>query len=266
MTAPDRAPCQRRAGSVRVSTQREGTSYREVMTPQGEDELIDAAETFAEVARALLGEPDMTKTLQRIVALAVEHLDACEFAGISLVERDRITSPASSNDIPSRVDEIQSEVGEGPCLDAIREHEVFKTGDLAAETRWPKFSRRANEETGVTSILGLRLFVDGDTMGALNLYSTRRHAFDNTDEALAAVFATHAAVAMSSAKRLANLERKAETRDVIGRAKGILMAIRHVSDDQAFALLRDASQRLNMKLAAVAEQVTHTGELRDLTD
>src|SRR4051794_34008433 len=113
------------------------------MAAQNDHRLIDAAETFFEVARALLGEHDMTKTLQRIVGLAVEHLEECEFAGISVIERKRISSPASSNDIPRIVDEIQAEVDEGPCLEAIREHEVFKTGDLAAEDRWPEFSQRA---------------------------------------------------------------------------------------------------------------------------
>ena len=233
------------------------------MAAEGDEQLIDVAQTFAEVARALLGEHDMTKTLERIVCLAVEHLEECEFAGISVIAPDRISSPASSNDIPRIVDEIQAEVGEGPCLDAIREREVFKTGDLAGEGRWPEFSKRANEETGICSVLSLRLFAEADTMAALNLYSTQPDAFDSTDEALAAVFATHAAVAMSSAKREANLERKAETRDVIGRAKGILMAIRHVSDEEAFALLREASQHLNVKLATVAGELTDTGELPD---
>ena len=61
-------------------------------------------------------------------------------------------------------------------------------------------------------------------MGALNLYSTANDAFDDSDVALATVFAVHAAVAMSAARRQESLEQKAETRDVIGRAKGILMA------------------------------------------
>src|SRR5688500_8550226 len=72
----------------------------------------------------------------------------------------------------------------------------FRTGDLLAETRWPQFSRRAHDETGVTSILAVRLFAEHETMGALNLYSTQPDAFDDTDVAFAAVFATHAAVAM----------------------------------------------------------------------
>jgi GAF domain-containing protein len=231
------------------------------MESEAHDELADAAEVFAEVARQLLGEHRMGDTLQRIVELAVEHLEPCEYAGISFVEGRRITSPASSNDVPRTVDRIQAELLEGPCIDTIRNHEVFRTGDLTAEGRWPRFARRAFEETGVRSILAVRLFADRDTLGALNLYSSRADAFDDTDVAFAAVFATHAAVAMDSAKREANLERKAETRDLIGRAKGIVMSLQHVTDDAAFDMLRVASQRLNVKLTAVAQHVSDTGEL-----
>jgi GAF domain-containing protein len=227
----------------------------------GRDDELVAAEVFGEVARQLVSEHLVPATLQRIVELAVEHLEACEYAGITTIEAGRISSPASSDDVPRIVDAIQAEVGEGPCVDAIREREVFITGDLLSERRWPQFSRRAHQETGVTSILSIRLFVERDTMGALNLYSRRADAFDATDVALAAVFATHAAVAMSTARREANLERKAASRDLIGRAKGIVMALRHISDDEAFALLRDASQRLNVKLTAVAQQVSDSGEV-----
>lgn len=231
------------------------------MAADRHDDLLDAAEVFAQVARQLLSEHLVPDTLQRIVELAVEHLEACEFAGITSIEAGRITSPASSDEVPRIVDAIQAEVGEGPCVDAIRDHEVFLTGDLIAEQRWPQFSRRAHEQTGVISILSIRLFAEHNTMGALNLYSTATDAFDETDVAMAAVFATHAAVAMTAARREANLERKVETRDLIGRAKGILMSLRHVTDDQAFELLRAASQRLNIKLTAVAQQVSDTGEL-----
>ena len=182
-----------------------------------------------------------------------------QFAGVSLIEKGRITSPASSNDVPRTLDEIQCETGEGPCIDAIKEHEVFQTGDLPGEERWPQFVTRAHEETGVRSILSLRLFVEEDTMGALNLYSTAPNAFDETDVALASVFAAHAAVAMISARRQENLEQKAATRDVIGRAQGILMAREGVTKDQAFDTLRRASQRLNLKMRDVAAVIAETG-------
>jgi transcriptional regulator with GAF, ATPase, and Fis domain len=219
------------------------------------DAAVEVAEVFGEVARVLATHEDVQATLERIVDLAVEHLDACEFAGISFVEKRRITSPASSNAVPQRVDALQSETGEGPCIDAIKEHEVFETGDLQAEGRWPRFASRAYEETGVRSIVSLRLFVEEDTIGALNLYSTARDAFDESDVALGTVFAAHAAVAVQSAKRKHALEEKAENRDVIGRAKGILMARAEVGDDEAFEMLRHASQRMNVKLRDIAQRI-----------
>ncbi|HSP36631.1 MAG TPA: GAF domain-containing protein, partial [Frankiaceae bacterium] len=98
------------------------------------------------------------------------------------------------------VDRLQDEAGQGPCLDAIRHHEVFVTDDLLQERRWPKFSRRAVQETGVRSILSLRLFGDEDTFGSLNLYSLEPAAFTAVSRATGAVFAAHAAVALTSAR------------------------------------------------------------------
>ena len=219
------------------------------------DDVVHLAEMFGDVARVLAAHEDMQATLERIVKLAVEHLDPCEYAGVSFVEGKRISSPASSDEVPRVLDRIQSETGEGPCIDAIKEHEVFQTGDLAAEGRWPQFSRRAFDETGVQSVLSLRLFVERDTMGALNLYATEGDAFDEGDVAVGSVFAVHAAVAMASARREEGLERKAEGREAIGRAKGIIMARSGVSDERAFEMLKAASQRLNLKLRDVARQV-----------
>lgn len=216
---------------------------------------MHAAQTFGEVARALATDGDAKQILQQIVELAVEHLDACEYAGITLVEGRKVTSPASSNDVPRTIDHIQSETGQGPCVDAIKQKEVFETGDLSSDERWPEFSRRACEETGVQSVLSVRLFLREDTMGALNLYSGQPDAFDDSDVAMGLVFAAHAAVAMQSSRRQGELEEKARGRDVIGQAKGILMARSGVDEDRAFEMLKSASQRMNVKLRQVAEQI-----------
>jgi GAF domain-containing protein len=219
------------------------------------------AELFGTIARELLHETDPQATLAKTVQLARDHLDGCESAGVSIIEHRSITSPASAGDIAARLDALQQELDEGPCLDALREQEVFTTGDLTTETRWPRFARRANDETGARSVLSLRLFVDEHTMGALNLYSTQTDAFDQTAIAIGTIFAAHAAIALSSARQVQNLQRQTASRDIIGRAKGMLMAQRHVTDDEAFALLRHASQHLNTKLFDIAEEMNRTGEL-----
>ena len=221
-----------------------------------EDAELELAEIFGAVARSLLAESDLQPTLDRIVQLAVATIDSCDHCGITLVTGRRLSSPAPSDEVPRFIDVLQEETDQGPCLDAIREHEVFCTGSLSTEGRWPEFARRAHDETGVQSILSIRLFVEEDTLGALNLYSKQPDAFDEHDIAIGSVFAAHAAVAMSTARERENLHRAIKSRDVIGRAKGILSTREHISDDAAFDVLKRASQRLNIKLAEVARRVT----------
>ena len=227
-------------------------------------QVEDLAETLAEVARALGAERSVQGTLEKIVELAVATIDGCDHAGLTLVEAGEMSAPATTDDIPGKVDAVQYETGEGPCLDAVRQHDVFQTDDLTQEERWPNFSRRAAEETGVISVLSFRLFIEEDTMGALNLYSKQEAAFDADDRAVGSIFAAHAAVALSAARKQAHLEQAVRTRDVIGQAKGILMARQHVTADEAFDMLRRASQRLNVKLRDLAQQMA-TGTIPPAT-
>ena len=214
-------------------------------------------ETFAEMARLLLSQEDVQQTLQKIVDMAVETIDGCDHAGITSLKGKKVETPAATDDVPRVVDAIQYETGEGPCLSAIRDHEVFETGDLRREARWPEFSARAQRETGVTSMLSFRLFVEGDTLGALNLYSKAADAFHERSRTVGLVFAAHAAMALSTALHDEQMEEALQSRDLIGQAKGILMAREGVTSDEAFEMLRRASQRLNVKLRHVAGEIVH---------
>ncbi len=234
--------------------------------PGRRDHDVELAEALGQVARALGREREVDATLDSISRLAVETIEQCEAAGISIAEGRRVTSRATTNTLPQTVDEIQSETQEGPCVDAIREHEVCVTGALSEERRWPSFASRAHEETGVQSIVSVRLFARADTMGALNCYSTQRDAFDDHAVAVASVFAAHAAVALANVRREEQLESKAQSRDVIGMAKGMIMARQNVSEDEAFDILRRASQRMNVKLKELAAQVVRSRGAEDPAD
>lgn len=170
----------------------------------------EVAQAFADVARALQAEATAQLTLQKIVDLAPETIEGCDYAGISLVRGQQVETPASSDPVPVEVDRLQYEADEGPCLDAIRHHEVFVTDDLAEERRWPRFSARAAEVTGVRSMLNFRLFVEDDTFGALNLYSRKPGAFTADSRATGAVFAAHAAVALATAREHDRAQRLAQ--------------------------------------------------------
>ena len=229
-------------------------------TPDG-----DLAEAFADIARRLHGESSSNKVHDRIGRAAVHTVGGCDHAAISLVYRHRaIDTVGATDDVPKQVDAIQYEVGQGPCLNAIAEHEVFLIDDLAIDERWPRFSRRAAEETGVRSMLSFRLFLEEDVLGALNLYSRKVQAFDEQGYAVGTVLATHAAIAMRGAQerdRGDQLEQALASNREIGMAMGLLMARGLMTEDQAFAVLRRASQHHNRKLHEVAAELIETGQL-----
>ena len=214
------------------------------------------------------GEPTVLRTLQGIVDLAVQTIDGCDGAGLLIVDCRAIVAGAWSDERVRQIEELECAVGVGPCVDAILERPTFESPDLRDEiARWPTFAARALE-AGVESMLAFRLFAAGPTLGALELYSSRRGAFDEAARAFATVYAAHAALALSGAQVherdlsvADNLRDALATRDVIGQAKGILMATRGVDADTAFGLLRTTSQHLNVKLRTVAARVVVEGDL-----
>ena len=215
---------------------------------------------FAQLARALHRSGDLTQVMQRIVDTAVAEVPGAAFAGLTVLGRRRATTPAFSDGLAQQVDELQYQTGEGPCLDAAAQVTAVRVDDLAAEARWPQFTVRALE-LGVRSVLSFQLSVDAGSIGSLNLYASKAHAFPAQAEDAGLPLAAHAAVAIAARRAEANLRVALESRDVIGQAKGILMERFRLSADEAFELLVAASQQAHVKLRTVAERLTLTGEI-----
>ena len=228
--------------------------------------MDDLAIRLSELARTLEDEDGEHDTLDAISAAAVDTVPGAQYAGLSVVERRReIRTRAATHDLVREVDRAQYETGEGPCLDAIYEHTMVCMPDLTAEDRWPGFTRRVIG-LGVASMLSFQLYVQQDTLGALNLSSHHRHAFTDESGQVGLLFTAHAAIAMAGARQREQLSRAVAVRDLIGQAKGILMERHKLTGDQAFALLVRASQRTNTRLADIAAYLAETGDLRTSPD
>lgn len=217
-------------------------------------------DVMSRVARELQEEHGHVEaTLQAIATQAVGVVPNAEECGISyVIGRKKVEPRASTSDLPRKVDSLQERLGQGPCLDAIWESDLVRVDDVGADHRWPEFSEQA-ATLGAGSMLAFRLFVDGDRLGALNLYSRTPGAFDDECQEIGQMLAAHAAVALAGAQHEEHLRAGMSNRDVIGQAKGILMERHRLTADQAFGVLTRVSQELNRKLFDVAREVTDTG-------
>lgn len=230
----------------------------------GADALRELENSFSQVALELFASGTVEGTLQRIVELAERTVDGCDGAGVFVIHDGDARTAAASNPLVVALDRIQIGADEGPCVDASRRGTTFYAADLADDPRWPTFGVAA-VAAGVRSVLAYSL--SAERLSALNLYARLPAAFGATDRAKGQLFATLARLALDAAeeraageKRAGHLNEALRTRELIGQAQGILMERERVTADQAFDVLRRASQHMNIKLREVALALVETGE------
>ena len=170
-----------------------------------------------------------------------------------------VESVAYSSELILRADQLQYELGEGPCLDAVWTDGVFVIPDLRADGRWPRWAPAA-AGLGVGSSVSVHLFTD-TALGSLNLYSLHPRDYAHADLEAAKVIGAHASVVLAYTRTEQNLWQAIDTRNLIGQAQGMLMQKYGLTAEKAFGVLRRYSQQHNLKLAAVAEQLTTTRAL-----
>jgi GAF domain-containing protein len=219
----------------------------------------DISGRVAQVAREVRSADDLVQAGDRISAAAVDLLGGHAEAGISITHRRRrVENLGATAEVVRRGDELQAELGEGPCLDAAWEQEQVVAGDLAVDVRWPRWAPKMVSSFGVRSMLCTRLFTNEKLLGALNVYSTASDAFGEEDQEVAKVLAVHAALAVAAAQQVEGLRFAIDRRTVIGKALGILMVTYHLHDERAFAVLQRVSSHENRKLFDVAQEVVLT--------
>jgi GAF domain-containing protein len=232
-------------------------------SPTSGDQTLDPAmaaiPAYTELARIVLGDQPLGAVLSRVAQLAADLVPEVTEASVTVIDHGRARSVAFSGRRAAILDERQYEDGYGPCMDAAVTGEVIVIADTSTDTLYPQFSRAA-ARAGIrhTLSVGLATMVQGTT-GALNLYGTEG-LFGRAAHDVATGFAAYAAVAVSNAAVLAGALDEVEqmraamaSRAVIEQAKGIIMATRRCSADEAFHVLRDASSRSNRKLRDIAQ-------------
>jgi transcriptional regulator with GAF, ATPase, and Fis domain len=228
------------------------------------------AERMAHAARELQDQYDPNSTVKSAVEILVRNVPGCHAASVSLVHgprrKRRVETPAASQELAAANDQLQQQLSEGPCLDAIFHEETVYAPDLPNDGRWPRWGPQACETTGVRSVLTCRLFTLKDVLGALSIYSREVDAFDAEAKAEGMALAAHIAIAVAAALKIDQFEEALDTRTAISQAVGVLMERFAIKPDQAFALLTRISSTENRKLRDIAVELVRTRSVGDSID
>ncbi|MGC7096685.1 ANTAR domain-containing protein [Amycolatopsis lurida] len=222
------------------------------------DEVTGALEDLA----AALGDADeMGPVLQAVCEQVIRVVPGADVASITLrASGGGYRTAAATDHRAAEIDGKQYEQDDGPCLRAMETGKVIRVEVETAVELWPDFTAVAHS-LGIGSYLASPLTVASDFVGAINLFGFGGHGFRELDEKYLEMYTVMVETTVRGTHRylqakehIAQLRRAMESRAVIEQAKGILMAARGLTADQAFQELVSQSQRENVKLHTIADK------------
>jgi len=234
-----------------------------------QDDVVSAAVEDADglaaglagLSRLIAGSGTLELLLTKVANFAVAAVPGADGAGVTMQELGAPDTIVASSTFVTDVDSVQYRLGEGPCISAAATGKTTGSGALGEDQAWPRFGPMA-AALGVHSAISLPLVLGDRILGALNVYSHQRDAFDGSSRHIGEQFAGPAAVAIHNAQILdqsrretARLEVAMSARSMIDRAVGIVMARSGISADDAFIRLRIMSQHQHETMTTVATRL-----------
>ena len=220
-----------------------------------------AASTLEQMAQVVLSDHSLDEIFELVVSLPSAAFSGVAGTSVTLTDKASPYTSVATGPLPRALDEVQYSTNEGPCLEAARSSTMTVIGSVTEDERFPKFTPAALEH-GVHSVLSLPLVTGERSIGSLNIYGHAERTFGGQEQLIGSLFAQRASILVTNARALDEARALAEqlqeavgTREVIGEAKGILMEREACTSDEAFDLLKKASQNTNTKLRDIAEQV-----------
>ncbi|MFJ8142741.1 GAF and ANTAR domain-containing protein [Streptomyces sp. NPDC096013] len=216
-----------------------------------------------DVTALLLDTDTLDEFLQALAQRALELAPAADGCGVTMERRGRPVTVSSAGASATKLDEAQYGQDDGPCLQAMRTGLTVDVPDTLSEKRWGGYPAYA-AACGARSSLSLPIAPYTHTAGALNLYAPVPYAFADADLTSLRLLAAQATGAIELAQRIADaqqftadLQTALKSRTVIDQAMGVLMGQQRCTAEEAFQILRTASQHRNTKLRDLcAELIT----------
>jgi signal transduction protein with GAF and PtsI domain len=224
------------------------------------------ARTVGELRATLPQDGDLLARLGRVVE-ATRTVVRVDGTGLTLAHEDGQPRWVAVSDAAMELlEQIQYDLGEGPCLAAFAEDRVVAVEDLGSELVWDRLAAVVGQ-LQVRGVLSVPVRLADQPVGTLDVYASQPRAWSTGEVQALGALAVVTAELVSTGVALANREvevaqlRQALTSRVwIEQAKGVLAATRGVGPDQAFHQLRNQARSSSRKLADLAQEVVQAAQ------
>ncbi|HLI24094.1 MAG TPA: GAF and ANTAR domain-containing protein [Acidimicrobiales bacterium] len=234
------------------------------MTLQHDQGLADSLDRLGALAPAKV---DVHGLLDEVVG-AVEALFNLDGAGVMLADPEQaLRTVMVTDERGASLERAQESAGGGPCVDAYVYGRPTPCRDVHSDPRYTAVSERMSR-SGVHAVLGVPIRLAGNPVGVLNLYVDTPHDWTEAQIAGLSAYAELlgrmlgvALAARRSDELAGQLQRALDSRVVVERAIGYVMASHTLDANRAFQLIRAAARRSRTRVVDLAAIVLDTGRL-----
>ncbi|MFH1678907.1 MAG: GAF and ANTAR domain-containing protein [Candidatus Omnitrophota bacterium] len=214
-------------------------------------------EALSKVSQTIASNLYLEDILKLIVMVTAEVMNS-KICSLLLLEEEKnelvIRATQSVSSAYNRKPNVR--LGEGIAGLAAKTNQPIAVLDVRKDDRYK--NRDIAIKENLCSLLSVPLCVKGKVIGVLNSYTSVKHIFKKEEIDVLTALANQAAVAIENAHLLLKskmIEEELKTRKLVERAKGILMELYGISEEEAYKKIQKQAMNTRRAMREIAEAI-----------
>ena len=218
---------------------------------------------LSEISQAISSDQYLDDILRLIVTVTANVMGSKICSLWILDEKEKVLKIRATQTMSEEyLKERSLKLGEGVVGYVAEQKKPLAILDVLQEPRY-KEKELARKE-GLVSMLSVPLAVKDKIIGVINCYTTYPHEFSEIERAVLAAVANQAAICIENTELMVQtkvIHEELETRQMVERAKGVLMKHHGLTEEEAFKRIRKTSMDTRKTMRDVAEAILLTEKM-----
>jgi len=200
---------------------------------------------------------DVDEILSTIVKITADMLNT-KICSIMLVDEQKqeLMIKATQSLDEEYKNKPNIKIGQSISGIAVKEFRPISVLDVTKDTRYafPDIAKKM----GLASMLAVPMFFQNKVIGVLNVYTSEPHEFTALEINILQTIANQSAVALGTSiliKEITKTKEELETRKLVERAKGIIMKLKGMSEEDAHRFLQKKSMDSKKPIKEIASAI-----------
>ena len=219
-------------------------------------------EALSKIGKAITSYAYLDEVLNFIVSITAEIIDSKICSLLLLNEKRELVIRTTQSASENYRRKYPIRLGEGIAGKVAKENKPITVYDVRKDSDY--INHEIAEKEGLCSLLSVPLSIKGRVIGVLNCYTDVPHEFTKEEINLLTTIANQSAVVIENAQlmlKTRQIQEELETRKIVERAKGILMRMQGLSEEEAFRRIQKKSMNMRKPMKEIAEAIILTAEL-----